>query len=207
MITVAADTYIAAMSDETKDTRLPPPAFPPGTRKRIHTNSASAPSASVAAPATADDGYISPDDPMPARGDAVGSAFISPDDPMPERRPDAVFDAFISPDDPMPARGQAVEEEGVVTGMSSDPHMDPEELVTGGDPHVIELMGAVGRLAESLKRKGEAGLRTSPYMTRFEATLRSYCVGYLAGRRADDSLEAGEHRFKMDLGPRDEPEA
>jgi len=91
----------------------------------------------------------------------------------------------------LPARekmNEQVEEEGVVTGMGSDPHMDPTELVTGGDPHVIELIGAVGRLAEALKRKGEAGLRTSPRMTRFEATLRSYCVGYLAGRRAEDEL-------------------
>lgn len=117
---------------------------------------------------------------------------------MPARRPDSVFDAFISPDDPMPVRKTETEEEGVVTGMSSDPHMDPEELVTGGDPHVLELTGAIGRLAEALKRKGEAGLRTSPYMTRFEATLRSYCVGYLAGRRAEDSAEAGE--FRLDMG-------
>jgi hypothetical protein len=43
-------------------------------------------------------------------------------------------------------------------------------------------------LAESLNRKGEAGLRANLEMSRFEATLRSYCVGYLAGRRAEDPL-------------------
>jgi len=52
---------------------------------------------------------------------------------------------------------------------------------------VIELIGAVGRLAEALKRKGEAGLKAQPHMSRFEATLRAYCLGYLAGRRAEDS--------------------
>jgi hypothetical protein len=188
------------MSDETKDTRLPPPAFPPGSRKHVHPNSNAAATAPVSTGGTPEDAFISPDDPMPARSDAVDGAFISPDDPMPKRQPDAVFDAFISPDDPMPERSEDEEEEGVVTGMSSDPHMDPEELVTGGDPHVIELMGAVGRLAEALKRKGEAGLRSLPQMTRFEATLRSYCVGYLAGRRAEDSVEVGEHSLKMELG-------
>lgn len=123
---------------------------------------------------------------MPPRTDTLGGAFISPDDPMPQRRPDAVFDAFISPDEPMPDRD---DEEGVVTGMGSDPHMSPEELVSGGDPHVIELIGTVGRLAEALRRKGEAGLKAGPHMTRFEATLRAYCLGYLAGRRAEDEIE------------------
>ena len=177
MIDVAADAYIAAMSDETRDTRLPPPAFPPGSRKHEHTNS---------------------DSPSGAPASSSGSpdvTLISPDDPMPERRPDAVLGAFISPDDPMPVRAER--EEGVVTGMGSDPHMDPEELVTGGDPYVIELIGTVGRLAEALKRKGEAGLRASPQMTRFEATLRSYCVGYLARRRAEDEVERGEYRLDM----------
>jgi hypothetical protein len=49
-------------------------------------------------------------------------------------------------------------------------------------------MEAVSKLAESLNRKGEAGLRANLEMSRFEATLRSYCVGYLAGRRAEDPL-------------------
>jgi hypothetical protein len=185
LVGVATQAYIAPMSDETRDTRLPPPAFPPGSRKHLHTNShtpSSVPGASGG------DAFISPDDPMPARRDKVGEALISPDDPLPTRRADPVFDAFISPDDPIPVRGTAKEEEGVVTGMGSDPHMDPTELVAGGDPHVIELIGAVGRLAEALKRKGEAGLKVSPRMTRFEATLRSYCVGYLTGRRAEDEL-------------------
>lgn len=192
MIAVAAEAYIAAMSDEKKDTRLPPPAFPPGNRKHLHTNSVTPAPPPMLASEPGEASFIFPDDPIPPRKDPVGGAFISPDDPMPERRRDAVFDAFISPDDPLPTREEGDEEDGVVTGMGSDPHMDPEELVSGGDPHVIELIGAVGRLAEALKRRGEAGLRTSTQMTRFEATLRSYCVGYLAGRRAEDGVEIGE---------------
>jgi hypothetical protein len=111
---------------------------------------------------------------------------------MPARRSDAVFDAFISPDDPLPPRGHGAQEDGVVTGIGDDPHLDPAELVSRGDPHVIEIIGSVGRLAEALKRKGEAGLRSAPHLTRFEATLRAYCVGYLAGRRADE--EQGPER-------------
>jgi hypothetical protein len=175
------------MSDGKKETRLPPPAFPPGARKHLHTNSNSRPTSGGHVKPAGGDAFISPDDPLPPRRDALGDAFISPDDPMPARRPDAVFDAFISPDDPMPPRLVEEPEEGVVTGIGDDPHLDPAELISGGDPHVIELIGAVGRLSEALKRKGEAGLRAAPHMSRFEATLRAYCLGYLAGRRAEDS--------------------
>jgi hypothetical protein len=184
LIAVAAPAYIAAMSDEKKETRLPPPAFPPGARKHLHANSNSRPASARPVKSAGHDAFISPDDPMPPRRDALGDAFISPDDPMPVRRPDPVFDAFISPDDPMPVRGH---EEGVVTGIGDDPHLDPAELISGGDPHVIELIGAVGRLADALARKGEAGLKAAPHMSRFEATLRAYCLGYLAGRRVEDA--------------------
>lgn len=183
------------MSDETKDTRLPPPAFPPGSRRHLNANS-DARHGSAARPGdSGTDAYIAPDDPMPPRRDKVDDAFISPDDPMPERRQDAAFGAFISPDDPMPSRAlkELEPEEGIVTGMGDDPHLDPEELVGGGDPHVMEVMGAVERLAAALKRKGEAGLRTTPQMTRFEATLRGYCVGYIAGRRAEDEAEQRDY--------------
>jgi hypothetical protein len=177
------------MSDERKNSRLPPPAFPPDARKVVHRNN-SAPAKTR--PATQDGAFISPDDPMPPRTDKLAGAFISPDDPMPQRRPDAFQGAMISPEEPLPARGAPDDEEGVVMGIGSDAHMEPEELVTGGDPHVIEVVDAVRKLAEALKRRGEAGLRSSPSMSRFEATLRAYCVGYLAGRRADDESERAE---------------
>jgi hypothetical protein len=211
LITLAARAYIAAMSDENRDPRLPPPAFPPGSRKHVYTNSDHAPGGATSEgdssteafispddpiPARkdrVDEAVISPDDPIPARKDRVDEAFISPDDPIPARRPDAVFDAFISPDDPLPPRVELEPEEGIVTGMGDDPHLDPEELSSGGDPHVLEVSGAVERLAEALKRKGEAGLRATLAMSRFEATLRSYCVGYIAGRRAEDEAEQRDY--------------
>jgi hypothetical protein len=52
-----------------------------------------------------------------------------------------------------------------------------------GDPAVADLVRRVTALADSLREKGEAGLRSTPEMTRFETTLRAYCVGYLAGLR------------------------
>ena len=181
-----------------KGGRLPPPAFPPGSRKQVVRNAAPAAKPVPAKPASEDDAFISPDDPMPARSDKMASAFILPDDPMPERRPDAMNSAFISPEDPIPKRealgprrtmGKPESEDGVVTSIGSNAHLDQGELAAAGDPHVMELTEAVGRLAQALRRKGEAGLRSSADMTRFDATLRAYCVGYLAGRRAEAEPE------------------
>jgi hypothetical protein len=66
----------------------------------------------------------------------------------------------------------------------------------------MEVVEAVRKLAEALGRKGEAGLRTTPSMSRFEATLRAYCVGYLAGRRAEDEAERTEAATRVQ--PKDE---
>ncbi len=165
-----------AMNENSNDSRLPPPAFPPGMRRHVQRNSAG--SADGVSETGGADAFISPDDPMPDRGDPMGSAFISPDEPIPERKIELV-EAFMT--------GVKVEpdEEGQVVGMDLDPHLDPGEIVSGGDPHVIEVLDAVSKLAELVQRRGEAGLRSSSGMSRFEATLRSYCVGYLAGRRAE----------------------
>ena len=150
--------------------RLPPPAFPPGARKAATHRQAGEPHDISTA-------FISPDEPIPDRAGSVpGDAFISPDAPVPHRRPRTA------------AAAAELEDfgEGVVTGMGDDAHMAPEELALGFDPHVLEVVDKVAKLAEALKQKGEAGLRSTPDMSRFEATLRSYCVGYLAGRRAED---------------------
>ena len=112
----------------------------------------------------------------PAKPDDMSSAFISPDAPIPQRPPRIATTATEDED----------ADEGVVTGMGDDAHMDPTELMLGFDPHVLEVVDKVAKLAEALKQRGEAGLRSTPDMSRFEATLRSYCVGYLAGRRAED---------------------
>lgn len=163
------------MSENSKETRLPPPAFPPGSRRHQMRNSVPSVKAKVE---SVDDAIIGPDDPLPERIDPFGEAFISPDEPLPERKLE-LAEAFRD------ARAAAAVEEGEVVGMDLDPHLQPSEAVSKGDPHVEELMTAVAKLAEAVRRKGEAGLRATPSMSRFEATLRAYCVGYLAGRRAE----------------------
>ena len=164
------------MDENTNGSRLPPPAFPPGVRR--HAARSVTPS-TQAGDSEAADGVISPDDPLPTRPDPIGAAFISPDEPLPERRielaPEFQDDVMIEPG-----------EEGIVVGMDMDDHLEHDEVISGGDPHVMEVMSAVAKLAEALHHHGEAGLKASHEMSRFEATLRSYCVGYLAGRRAEE---------------------
>jgi len=179
----------APSSDGRRSRPLPPPAFPPGA-KRV--------SAPKVQPASDDlsGAFILPDDPIPQRPVGVpDDAFISPDEPIHRKPVGAPDDAFISPDEPIRQRaphsptltGEAIDpDEVVVTGIGDDAHMEPDELAAGFDPHVLEVVDEVSKLAEALKRRGEAGLRTTPETTRFGATLRSYCVGYLAGRRAAD---------------------
>lgn len=168
---------------------LPPPAFPPGARRAPARRRDRASDDLSAA-------LILPDEPIPERdGDVPADAFISPDDPFDTRSWHGAEGAFISPDEPIhhrPPRAPSLAEEAmdpddvVVTGIGDDAHLDPDELAVGFDPYVLEVVDKVGKLAEALKRRGEAGLRTTPDMSRFEATLRSYCVGYIAGRRAEE---------------------
>ncbi len=139
------------------DDRLPPPAFPPGSATR------KAP-VSIERVSSLDDAFISPDAPIVRDG-----APRAPDD----------FERIM---------GTGDEDEVQVTGIGDDTHLD----VTGGagaprpsDPWVAHLLEALEALTGSVRQKGEAGLRTSPSMSRFEATLRGYCVGYLAGLRED----------------------
>lgn len=60
---------------------------------------------------------------------------------------------------------------------------EARSVTDDGDPSVADLVLRIGRLADALRDRGEAALETTPDMSRFEATLRSYCVGYLTGRR------------------------
>jgi hypothetical protein len=186
------------MSDDRKYSRLPPPAFPPGSRRKPPRSAAVPPETSGPKRAAGDGAFISPDDPIPTRKDALSRALISPDDPLPTRSgtpggAKPMDAAFISPDEPLPLREEGEGgEEGVVTGMGMDAHLEPEELVAGGDPYVIEVADALRKLSEAVNRRGEAGLKATPEMGRFEATLRGYCVGYLAGRRAEEEAERVE---------------
>lgn len=167
------------MSENSEETRLPPPAFPPGMRRRTY-GTRKGGDAEAATQESAEEVFISPDAPMPERRDRLSGAFISPDEPIPERKIELV-EEFQSVTD-----GIDPDDEGVAVGMDLGAELEPEEVVSGGDPHVMELMDAVARLSDALRRKGEGGLRTLPEMSRFEATLRAYCVGYLAGRRAEE---------------------
>ena len=166
------------MSENTNESRLPPPAFPPGMRRRGHTNLRDTEAADDTGGSDAT--LIAPDDPMPERPDTMGGALISPDEPIPERKIE-LLEEFQHPLD-----GIDPDEEGQVVGMDHDPHLEPGEIISGGDPHVLEVMESVEKLAYALQHRGEAGLRATLAMSRFDATLRSYCVGYLAGRRAED---------------------
>lgn len=173
------------MGDDTREHRLPPPAFPPGQRRRVSTNSGPrTPPGAL----PSDDRGRSPRDPTARLQDPVEQAFISPDEPLPERKIELAPEFADAP-----AQPSSDDREGEVVGMDLDPHTRPIEVVWGGDPHVMELVEAVDRLAEALRRKGEAGLRAELSMSRFEATLRAYCVGYLAGRRAEDPPETDAH--------------
>jgi hypothetical protein len=152
---------------------------------------------------------ISQDDLLPPR-DRIADALISPDEPLPPRRAQSAT-GRVAPDEKLPVLDPDVdlpfvdidEDEGVVTGIGFDPHLDPSELVTGGDPYVMEVSEAVRKLAKVLEQKGEAGLRATPGMGRFDATLRAYCVGYIAGRRAEDEEELSE--MSRRVRPKAEP--
>ena len=169
------------MSEGPKEHRLPPPAFPPGQRRRVVHRPE--PEAADLAPADSN-GMISPDDPLPGRLDPIEAAFISPDEPIPERRIELAPD-FIDAVPPTEADLEG-DSEGEVVGMDLDAEAEVMELLAVEDPHVAEVAHALANLAEALERRGEAGLRAAPDMSRFEATLRSYCVGYIAGRRSEE---------------------
>lgn len=184
-------------SEDGMENRLPPPAFPPGSR-RIETS---------LGPVKVETGrvegaLISPDEPLPERAPTTDEAFFGSGAPVHEIAELADDDAFISPDEPMPKRkaGRGVDlssvdpGEVVVTGMGHDAHLEPQELALGGDPHVIEISEVVSKLAADIRQKGEAGLRSTLDMGRFEATLRAYCVGYLAGRRTEVELPPPDFR-------------
>lgn len=160
------------MDGSSDENRLPPPAFPPGAPEQL--DELGAESSDAAYRRSNGQGAHSPGD-----GDFADGAIIEPDDPFPLR------DITLT-EDFGGERSESPVEAGEVVGMDLSAHLSPEEIVARGDPHLMELIGAVSKLAEGLRRKGEAGLHAAPSMSRFEATLRAYCVGFLAGRRSKD---------------------
>jgi hypothetical protein len=147
--------------------RLPPPAFPPGQRAQARANHR--------APRTGAD---------EAEGEVPEDAFISPDEPIFRTGTRIADDAIIAPDPPFPDAEDIDPDDVLVTGMGDDPHLGRQDLSLSQsvDPAVMDLALRVGRLAEGLRTRGQAALKTTPDMNRFETTLRAYCVGYLAGQ-------------------------
>jgi hypothetical protein len=144
--------------------RLPPPVFPPGTR-RTHTRPSGAGTASG------------------AQGFPNG-ALISPDGPI--RRIGEGFPegAFISPDDPIDTGGADEEVEGEVTGMGT---YDPEAYRgvgrAGANPRDPDQMASIlEELARGLRGQGSAALAQDAYSSPFESALRGFLGGYLVSR-------------------------
>ena len=139
-----------------------------------------------------EEAFIDPDEPIVRAGTRISDdAFFDPDDPIVRKAPPRKPEDFEEVVGSVPGEeGEDEVDEVVVTGIGNDPHLgDPEvaALEKYGDPHVVRLVEMVGTLADNLRDRGEAGLKTTSGMARFEATLRAYCVGYLAGKReADD---------------------
>ena len=86
----------------------------------------------------------------------------------------AVDDLSTSSDDSIPVHGLSVRKGA------------PHKPGLGNDTDVSELVDALSKLADTLKREGEAGLVAQSGMTRLDSMLRSYCQGYLTGRRMGD---------------------
>ena len=179
-----------------KDDRLPPPAFPPGS-DRARAARASTPADLEDDGSIPDDAIFSPDDPIERSGTRLpDDAFFSPDEPIvraaPPTKPEDFEEVLGSLKSARVASDgdEATEaDDVVVTGIGLDTHLRGRGSSRFDDPHVERLYARLVGLVKSVKEKGEAGLRTTPEMSRFDATLRGYCVGYLAGLRENPDHE------------------
>lgn len=152
--------------------RLPPPAFPPGSRR------ASAPRKRVdvagaeESPDDAGEGEELPDD-----------AFISPDEPIRKEARGIPDDAFISPDDPFTPKATAGSDEGQVTSMGEQiSTRTPTAAKRRSEaPSIHELPYLLDRVAEQINDTGREALNVHGEMGHFEAALKSFLRGYLQG--------------------------
>lgn len=175
--------------------RLPPPAFPPSSRHRRVSPSGRLPV--EAGPgetegSVPDDAFISPDDADPPAQGGMEEALIPPDAPVVRDGHPEVPDDFeevmtrIRPEELLTG-------DVIVTGIGDDPRLDLDpHIQRWGDPRLAQLIAAVTHLGTELEERGEAGLKTRPGMSRFEVTLRAYCVGYLTGLRDQPSETEAE---------------
>lgn len=145
---------------------LPPPAFPPGPRRREV-----AERVSNLAPAPGTEEQKIPRD-----------AFISPDDPIRKEGRGIPEDAFISPDDPVVTLRRDEDGEATGLGLLATPSSEPEPS-RRQTPNIHELPYLLDQLAEQLNESGEKALEVHTEMGHFQAALRSFLKGYLAGNR------------------------
>lgn len=148
--------------------RLPPPAFPPGSRR----SSASTRSLRIEGEESEGD-----DDPS----DIPEDAFISPDDPIRKRGRGIPDDAFISPDDPLVPRAR--DREGRIVEVEDETEAPATTRPRRGTPTIHELPYLLDQLAERLHESGERALDVHPDMGHFQAALRAFLKGYLEGGR------------------------
>lgn len=153
--------------------RLPPPAFPPGSRR------AAAPRQGV--PVEEEGAGQVNDDELP------DDAFISPDEPIRKEARGIPDDAFISPDDPfVPAEDEGEKGGGAgggqVTGVGEERARVASATARRDDPPSIhELPYLLDRVAEQIQGSGAQALRVHHEMGHFEAALKSFLRGYLKG--------------------------
>jgi hypothetical protein len=187
--------------------RLPPPMFPPGSR-RLHTRAAPRPPGEEPEGGVPKEALIMPDEPLPWTGAVAPtapavSASSPPADEFRAFTPDSAFEeALIDPDAPIVRTTPPRTPEDYEQVMRGAPHPPEDPVVTGigetqstwesaleqlalapGDPHVAELTRMVRKLADGLSNRGEVALKSTPDLTPFEATLRAYCVGFLSRAR------------------------
>jgi hypothetical protein len=176
--------------------------FPPGDRRRQVTRPATP--GLNGTDGVPEDAFIMPDEPLPRDEERPTDDPFEPEVWSSAKAAELVDEALISPDAPIvrreppkkPAdfervvRGRAPLklDDVTVTGIGDDAHLEDDDLVTddGVERHVRELTRYIERLGDALRLRGEAGLRTTADMTRFEATLRAYCVGYLTRVREEE---------------------
>lgn len=167
--------------------RLPPPAFPRGRAPRrspdreLEPPTRPGPDSDGSLP---EEAVLHPDESADAADPRVDEALIPPDAPVVRSEPPSVPEDF---EEVMRGAGpdELLSGDVLVTGMGVDPHLDLDpHLERWGDPHLAVLIAAVDHLGTEIRERGEAGLKIRPGMSRFEVTLRAYCVGYLNGLRA-----------------------
>lgn len=156
--------------------RLPPPAFPPGSRRAIPRpleNTWSLQEEADESPA-ADAG-------AGAAGEAGGGEGGALD-------PDPFASALISPDDPFPHRSSdSLATEGVVEAGEGKGEAHHEEPIIGVSRAMEAASRSLEALSGKLRAEGLDALRVGPGTSGFDAALRGFIRGYLAA-----SDEAGD---------------